>query len=105
MLFTITRDFKSFVHEGGWSTIMIDQVDHAPLHNFRDDGSSLFEPNSSDGETSFSLDIPELQDHEDNIRSNVIWEEENLSQIADSNNIFGFEDLVSDSDKDQEQPP
>jgi len=24
MLFTITRDFKSFVHEGGWNRLMVD---------------------------------------------------------------------------------
>ena len=78
---------------------MVDQVDHAPLHNWKDDGSSVFEPNSSDGDTSFSLEIPELEDGPEGVRSNVIWEEESISAIGDSNNIFGFNDIVKDSDE------
>lgn len=103
MLFTITRDFKSFVHEGGWTRLMVDQVDHAPLHNWKDDGSSVFEPNSSDGDTSFSLEIPELEDGPEGVRSNVIWEEESISAIGDSNNIFGFNDIVKDSDEENDK--
>lgn len=104
MLFTITRDFRSFVHEGGWSKLMVDQVDHAPLHNFKDDGSSVFEPISSDGETSFSKEIPELDEPFDNGSKNVIWEEEDVDQICDSINPLGFNDIIyGDSDSDQEQ--
>ena len=89
MLFTITRDFRSFVHEGGWSKLMVDQVDHAPLHNFKDDGSSVFEPISSDGQTSFSKEIPELDEPLDNGPKNIIWEEEDVDKICDNIKICG----------------
>jgi nucleosome binding factor SPN SPT16 subunit len=103
MLFTITRDFRSFVHEGGWSKLMVDQVDHAPLHNFKDDGSSVFEPISSDGQTSFSKEIPELDEPLDNGPKNVIWEEEDVDKICDNINPLGFNDIILDnSDSDQQ---
>jgi nucleosome binding factor SPN SPT16 subunit len=87
MLFTIMRDFRAFVHEGGWTKLMSEQVDHAPLHNYQDDGSSVYEPPSSEAETSFSIDIPELAD-EPPEPGNVIYEEDSISDIAHSSDIL-----------------
>lgn len=69
---------------------MMEQVDHAPLHNYMDDGSSVFEPLSSEGVTSFSDEIPELMEEEQ--PKNIIYEEEDVSQIADSNDLLGLQE-------------
>lgn len=59
MLFTISRDFNTFVQEGGWAKIMTDQLDHAPIHNYIDDGSTIFSPLSSQPPTSLTMDVPD----------------------------------------------
>lgn len=41
---------------------MTDQLDHAPIHTYLEDGSTIYEPESSNQETSFSSDLPQFFD-------------------------------------------
>ena len=79
MIFTIYRDFRAFVHEGGWNKLLTNDVDHAPLHRYEDDGSSIYEPNTQAGQSSISS----FNMSRENL-DNRQWVEESVSDIARS---------------------